>query len=62
MIPRLKGMDKIIVLGKIWKSETNGAVYSPEGISPTLTVGAHSGVSPKILLYEEKDTRPVPDP
>ena len=41
---------KIEDIGKIWKSEANGHVYLPIGLSPTLCVGAHSGVEPKILI------------
>ena len=39
---------KIIPIGRIWKSEANGWVYHRGGISPTLCVGAHNGVQPKI--------------
>lgn len=42
-----------IVIGKIWKSEQNGLVYNPDGLSPCLTVGCHSGVEPKIIVYEK---------
>ena len=42
-----------IVVGKIWKSEQNGLVYDPSGLAPCLTVGAHSGVEPKIIEYEK---------
>ena len=48
-------MNKIIPIGKIWKSEANGWVYHRGGVSPTLCVGCHSGVQPKILVYEETD-------
>ena len=46
-------MSGILRIGKIWKSEVNGWVYDTKGCSPALTVGQHSGVSPKILIYEE---------
>jgi len=39
---------KIIPIGRIWKSEANGWVYHRGGLSPTLCVGAHNGVQPKI--------------
>lgn len=39
---------KIIPIGKIWKSEANGWVYHRGGVSPTLCIGQHSGVQPKI--------------
>lgn len=39
---------KIYPIGKIWKSEANGWVYHRGGVSPTLCVGQHSGVQPKI--------------
>lgn len=28
-------------------------VYDPEGISPCICVGHHSGVEPKIIEYED---------
>ena len=40
-------------IGQIWKSEVNGWVYDMRGLAPSLTVGQHSGVSPKILVYDE---------
>lgn len=45
----------VLTIGQIWKSRQNGMVYDPEGISPCLCVGNHSGVSPKIIEYK-KDT------
>jgi len=39
---------KIYPIGKIYNSEANGWVYHRGGVSPTLCVGAHSGVQPKI--------------
>ena len=44
---------RCIVVAKIWKSRQNGMVYDPNGISPCLCVGAHSGVEPKIIVREE---------
>jgi len=46
---------KIEVVGQIWKSEANGLVYLRGGLSPALCVGAHSGVSPKIIEVYEDD-------
>ena len=46
---------KIEPIGKIWKSEANGWVYWSGGLSPTICVGAHSGVQPKILIIEEDE-------
>ena len=40
---------------KIWKSHQNGWVYDPQGLCPTLTVGQHSGVEPKIIVYEQTE-------
>lgn len=37
---------------QIWKSRQNGMVYDPIGIAPCLCVGNHSGVEPKIIVYE----------
>ena len=47
---------KIYTLGKIWKSEANGQVYHRGGLSPTLCCGAHNGVQPKVIVYEENKT------
>ena len=46
----------IIRIGQIWKSEVNGWVYDPNGCAPSLTVGQHAGVSPKIIVYEEDNS------
>ena len=40
------------IVGQIWRSRQNGMVYDPEGISPTICVGHHAGVEPKIIEYE----------
>lgn len=40
---------KIEVVGQVWKSLANGMVYAWGGVSPTICVGAHSGVQPKII-------------
>lgn len=41
-----------LIVGKIYKSQQNGMVYDPNGIAPCLCVGCHSGVEPKIVVYE----------
>lgn len=41
------------IAGYIWKSRQNGMVYDPEGISPTIVVGHHAGVEPKIIEYDK---------
>ena len=41
------------IVGQIWKARQNGMVYDANGIAPCLCVGNHSGVEPKIILYEE---------
>lgn len=48
-------MSKIIILGYVWKSQQNGAVYDTGGVSPCLACGQHSGVEPKIMeiVYEQ---------
>ena len=47
---------KIEKVGKYYKnSEANGWVYSIVGISPTICVGAHGGVEPKILIIIEDE-------
>lgn len=46
---------KIKIIGYVWKSQQNGAVYDVRGVSPCLNCGQHSGVEPKIMevRYEE---------
>lgn len=46
-------MMRIEIIGQIWRSLTNGMVYSTQGLSPTLCCGAHNGVEPKILITED---------
>ena len=48
---------RCIVTGWIWRSRQNGMVYDPEGVAPTLMVGHHSGVEPKIIEYEKVRTQ-----
>ena len=47
---------KCLAIGQIWRSKQNGQVYDPEGIAPTICVGNHSGVEPKIIVYETETT------
>lgn len=47
---------RVLPLFRIWKSQQNGWVYDPDGLSPCLQVGHHSGVEPKIVEYEEQET------
>lgn len=49
----LQYMSKIMMLGYVWKSQQNGAVYDGGGLSPCLNCGCHSGVEPKIMVYYE---------
>ena len=53
-----------IVIGYVWRSSQNGAVYDPRGVAPTICVGQHSGVEPKIIEYkdEQDDIRTIPQP
>jgi len=44
--------SSVWIVGRVWKSSQNGMVYNPDGISPCLCVGNHSGVEPKIIVYE----------
>ena len=48
---------KIKILGYVWKSQQNGAVYDA-GVSPCLACGQHSRVEPKIMeiRYEQQET------
>ena len=41
--------NQVIVVGQVWRSSQNGMVYDPRGVSPTICVGHHAGVEPKII-------------
>ena len=45
---------RCIITGQIWKSKQNGQVYDPDGLSPCICVGHHSGVEPKIIVYKDE--------
>lgn len=49
--------DKVIVVGQVWKSSQNGAVYDTRGVSPTICAGHHAGVEPKIIVYEDEQEK-----
>jgi hypothetical protein len=49
----MKKTDRIIIEGFVWKSQQNGGVFNPEGISPAVCCGAHTGCQPKIIEYED---------
>lgn len=53
-VQELSKSPKIIPIGKIWKSESNGWVYHKKGLSPTICCGAHNGVQPKINVNMAK--------
>ena len=44
--------SSVKVVMQIYRSQQNGMVYDPDGIAPCLCVGCHSGVEPKIIVYE----------
>ena len=50
-------MSRIKIIGYVWKSQQNGAVYDVTGVSPNLVCGNHAGVEPKIMevKYERED-------
>ena len=50
-------MSRIKIIGFIWKSQQNGAVYDVGGVCPCLNCGNHAGVEPKIMevKYERED-------
>lgn len=51
----MKGlMARIIIVGHVYESRQNGTVLETRGgLCPTLSVGCHSGVEPKIrIIYE----------
>ena len=45
--------SRCVIAGRVWKSRQNGLVYDPCGVAPTICVGHHSGVEPKIIEYEK---------
>lgn len=53
-------MKNVVIIGYVYKSQQNGAVYDVGGVSPCLCVGCHSGVEPRILeiVYEQADSLP----
>lgn len=44
---------RCLIVGQVYRSQQNGMVYDPNGISPCLTVGNHAGVEPRIIVYED---------
>lgn len=52
---------RCIVVGFIYKSQQNGQVYDPNGVAPTICVGHHAGVEPRIIVYDE-DIRSIEKP
>ena len=54
-------MSRIMILGYVWKSQQNGAVYDTDGVAPCLNCGQHAGVEPKIMeiVYEELQDVPI---
>ena len=49
----MSSKEKIVIVGFVWRSMQNGAVYSTEGLAPTISRGSHSGVEPKIIVFDE---------
>lgn len=47
--------SSIVIEGWVYASRQNGVVVSPDGLSPCLGVGCHSGVETKILLKYESE-------
>lgn len=45
--------DSITIRGWIYRSRQNGVVVDAGGVAPTLSVGKHSGVEPRVLWYDE---------
>lgn len=45
----------IRVVGWVYESRQNGAVFDVRGLAPCLSVGCHSGVEPKIGIVYETD-------
>lgn len=51
----MKRSDKIEIAGYVYASRQNGLVLDTLGVSPTIAVGQHSGVEPKIkVVYESR--------
>ena len=49
----MNNVIRCIVVGFIYKSQQNGQVYDPNGVAPTICVGHHAGVEPRIIVYED---------
>lgn len=47
---------KIKIIGHVWKSNMNGAVYDVGGLAPCITCGQHAGVEPKIMEIRYEKT------
>ena len=45
---------RVVVVGYVYRSQQNGQVYDPRGLSPTICVGHHAGVEPRIIEYEDE--------
>lgn len=50
-----KRSSKIEVVGFVYSSRQNGTLLNIRGVCPTLSVGCHSGVDPKIRIIYETD-------
>lgn len=48
----MRNQAAVISVGQVYRSQQNGAVYDPIGICPCLCVGRHSGVEPRIIVFE----------
>lgn len=44
--------SRVLTIGYVYRSQQNGAVYDPTGVAPCLCAGAHSGVEPRIIVYD----------
>ena len=51
----MKRIDRIVIEGYVYESRQNGLVLNMGGVSPTIGVGCHSGVEPKIKVVYDTD-------
>ena len=51
----MKRTDILLIVVYVYRSRQNGLVLDVRGLCPTIGVGQHAGVEPKIrVLYETK--------
>lgn len=47
---------RCVIVGQVYRSQQNGMVYDPNGISPCICMGHHAGVEPRIIEYVQGES------